>query len=131
MKTINVVRNAETISLITMNGADAVYVDIPIPKNIGDSVEMETECLSLNAPGADCIRRKLNIAEVGFTGSQDIVSATIATRDLLHRMWSALDARLQQVGQRPMQGISVQEGCISRTRKKKSIKYIRGKRKTN
>ncbi|MFA5307451.1 MAG: hypothetical protein WC365_08440 [Candidatus Babeliales bacterium] len=131
MQTINVVRNAETISLLTTNGAGVVCVDIPIPRNIGDSIVVKTECLNLNVPSAEIIRRSANIEKVDGIGLVGTRYAMGAWLYFLHRMQNALEERLQMVGQKRKQDTGVLNIITSRIRKKKSIKSIRGKKKIN
>jgi hypothetical protein len=107
-------------------------VDIPLPKNIGEHVEIQSDFLSLNVPFAKISKMKplsegLNIT--ALDGTRSVIPV------LQNKRLPILKEYIEQCGRRKSQNQQrvtiVQEEVSDQNQKKKNTKSIRGKRKTN
>jgi hypothetical protein len=132
MSNISVVRNVETISLLTITEEGVVCVDIPLPKYIGERIEIQSEFLNLNVPPAKISKMKplsegLNIT--ALDGTPYVIRALQNKRPLMLKGYAEL-CEIKTLPSKKQDTIA-QEGTGSPIRKKKIIKFIRGKKKTN
>jgi hypothetical protein len=132
MQTINVVRNAETISLLTITSAGVVCVDIPLPSGTGNSVVINSDFLNLSVPPAKISKMKplsegLNIT--GTDGTRSVIPVLQNKR--LPMLKESFEQCTKEECLSKKQGIGVVRVIGNQTRKKINTKYTRGKRKTN
>jgi len=132
MQTINVVRNAGIISLITITDAGVVCVDIPLPSDTGKCVVINSDFLNLNVPPARVSKMKpisegLNIT--GTDGTRSVIPVLQNKR--LPMLKESYEECTKEECLSKKHDIGVVRVIGNQTRKKTNTKFTRGKKKTN